>query len=176
MELLYIEDLMDDGFTYVTTVGGFSQPTRVHKKLYGFPNKEFYDKIMEVYGTLDNFSEYISKLRDGIINSSDIPRLEAIGMPSERQIDKMLPNDIKKVMSFIYNMDETCMENRLVDVPEKWITLLDFAVKTLSAVYKRLNNKTIEDAICLGIELKNKLIPLVIGQIKVKAPPHKTVK
>ena len=115
-------------------------------------------------------------IEDGIIKSSDIPRLEAIGMPSELQIDKMLPNDIKKVMSFIYNMDETCMENRLVDVPEKWITLLDFAVKTLSAVYKRLNNKTIEDAICLGIELKNKLIPLVIGQIKVKAPPHKTVK
>ena len=170
------EDLLEDGFSYVTTVGGFRQPTRVQKRLYGFPNKDFYDKIMEVYGTFDNFSDYVNKLRDGIIKMSDISRLEALGMPSDKQIDKMLPEDIKKIMSFIYNMDETCMENRLVDVPSKWITLLDFAIKTLTAVYKRLNNKTIEEAICLGIELKNKLIPLVIGQIKVTAPPHKTVK
>jgi len=145
------EDLLPDGFSYKVVIGGLDNPTEVVKRLYGFPNKDAYDSLMKVYGTLDNFSSEIRQMLHN--NGEHTPKMESI---------YTLADNIRIPIMYIFNLDECVMENDLTDVPEEWMLLLNKALNILRHESEINRNASVLNAIEIGLELQHRLSILSI--------------
>lgn len=155
-------DLSSDGFHYNTVIGGIGQEKSVvAKQLFGFPNRDVYDELMAEYGSLDNFSSHIAKLKAG-----QKPTVEAT-----KFLDKSIPYDVRTAINFIENFDECVMQNGLREVPGKWMELLDFAVKLVN-VWRvdHRSSEEIDDAMLIAEDLKSSLSVLILHKFHAKKP------
>ena len=155
------EDAMsDDGFSYTTAVGPMANQYNIEKRLYGFVNKETFERLMAVYKDMDNFAGTVKKLMNREIKPVDLPKLESVEL--------MQPDEIRSYIMYIYNMDDTCMQNKCWIVPKSWIDMLEFSMKKLQDVYSRLHSQGIEDALFLGKDLRARVTPVTYGQFHIK--------
>ena len=164
--------LCDDGFNYLTQIGPLGNETTIKKMIFEFPNKDFYDKIMDAYGTLDTFSDNIKKLEAGEIKPWDLPKLEAAAL-LDPKITNTLPEAVKTVIWYLYNLDDVAAEHQLCEVPQDWLDRIDFSLTVLAHYPELYTNQDVENAIEIGNDLKCRLIPLTYGQ--TDAPPVKHV-
>lgn len=154
------ESLSADGFRYVTTVGPNENETTETKQLFGFKNKAIYDKLMDIYGGLDNFSRRIKELKAGI-KTEDVRVFNNIPM-----------DDVTIATTYVYNFEDCILENDLSEVPMEWIDLLDYAIQVLEASIKQ-DSKTIQGVLDIAYTLKETVTPIYLGIIHAEKPlPH----
>ena len=160
------EDAMsDDGFTYTTPVGPMGNQTSVEKRLYGFINKATFDRLIAIYNSMENFVSNVNRLKNREITPADLPSLP--GQPKLESIETMQPDEIRSYIMYIYNMDDTCTQNRCWVVPKSWIDMLDFSMKKLHEAYSRLHSQGIEDALFIGQDLRARVTPVTYGQFHI---------
>ncbi|MCQ2210716.1 MAG: hypothetical protein MJZ34_10530 [Paludibacteraceae bacterium] len=156
------ECLLDDGFKYMTTIGPNENSSTEVKQMFGFKNKAIFDKLMDIYGSLDDFSRYIKELKLGIKNEDS------------RIFNNIPMDDINIVTTFVYNFDDCVLEYDLNEVPSEWIDLLDYAINVLESK-KTINNKTIQGVLDIAYNLKGIVSPIYLGVIHAEKPiPHST--
>ncbi|MCF0225147.1 MAG: hypothetical protein HUK20_12835 [Fibrobacter sp.] len=148
------ENLLPDGFSYKTIIGSLDNPTEVIKRLFGFPNKDAYDSLMKIYGTLDNFSSEIRKM----LNDNAEPKMESV---------YSLPKQIDIPIMYICNLDECVMENQLTAIPRDWMDLLDKSVEILKQEAILNNNVSIANAIEIGTDLQQSLTVISLSQFHI---------
>lgn len=154
------ECLLADGFKYVTTIGPNENSTQETKQMFGFKSRAIYDKLISIYGDLDNFSRRIKELKAGIKNE-DV-----------RVFDNIPMDDVSIVTTFVYNFEDCILENDLSEVPVEWIDLLDYAIQVLEASIKQ-DSKTIQGVLDIAYTLKDMVTPLYLGIIHAEKPiPH----
>lgn len=159
-------DMSDDGIHYSITLGIDGTET-FQKCLVGFPNKESYDAIMQLYGSIDAFSQAAKDVLDGVKTADDLPKLES---------EEPLPKDkIRGAVWYIFHLDECCYNNDINEVPPQWIELLNRSMSLLTQYYDRIKTASIDNIIATGHELQCRLAPLVLHRITETSVPHRTI-
>lgn len=79
----------------------------------------------------------------------------------------MAPDERRSYILYIHNMDDTCMMNRCWVVPQDWIDMLDFCIKKLEALIDTERNQSVESALSIGHDLRDRLLPILCGQIHI---------
>lgn len=155
------DDLLADGFSYRTTIGRLGNQTEVIKRLCGFPNKDAYDMLMGVYGTLDNFSKEIRGLLDA----------NKTGAMTESISE--LPRSISIPVMYIHNLDECIMENGFNEVPPDWMDMLNRTMDMLRHIDETSDNESVKNAIEIGADLQRRLSVISLGQFHTEPRmPH----
>lgn len=157
------ENLLDDGIHYYITLG-MDNPEKYKKCMLGFPSKDAYDSIMELYGTLDNFTQTTDDLYQGKITTDQLPKFES---------EEPVPVDkIKAATWYIFHLDECCYYNELNEVPEKWISLLNQSMNYLVKYHHLIKSESIDSIMETGRELQKRLRPLTFHKIHVEPVNH----
>lgn len=156
-------DLLPDGFGYTKKVGLGINAIKVAKYLYGFPNQDMYQKIMDIYGDIDNFVNETRKIK----------QLDRSVLESTGSIPGSLPSQIRILIMFIYNLDDCITENELYEFPPKWIDTLKNTMRMLNQYVINHPSRAVEEAIKLGNEISGKITSLDLHQFKgVPDVPH----
>ena len=79
----------------------------------------------------------------------------------------MAPDERRSYILYIRNMDDTCMMNRCWVVPQAWIDMLDFCIKKLETLIDTERNQSVETALSIGHDLRDRLLPIMCGQIHI---------
>lgn len=157
------EDILPDGFRYNRLIGTGSDAFVEPKQLFGFANKFVFDGLMKIYGDLDNFTKAIKELKAKNAQKSE----------ATLSLDANTPEDIRIVLLYIYNLEECVIENNLYEVPNEWLSLLDYAENTLKTTQCTYSRRAIEDGINTAETLKESLEPVTLGVIRCDEPlPH----
>ena len=156
-------DLMDDGFGYRRIIGVGDDAVEVIKHMYGFPNKDSFDELMNIYGTLDNF----------VAKAKDMAKPENSLFESVNNIPGSLPEAIRMRIMFIYNFDDCIVENDIYEYPQSWFDVLNDVMKILKKYYINHPVRSVEEAIKLGNDILHRVTVLELHQFKAPPPvPH----
>lgn len=156
-------DLMPDGFGYRRKIGVGDAATDVIKYMYGFMNRDTYNELMSIYGSLDNFVTEILKMKE-----PDKHLFESL-----ENIPDSLPKEIRARIMFVYNFDDCIAENDVYEYPQTWLDALNNAMRILKKYYINHPVRAVEEAINLGNDILGRVTVLELHQFKAPPPvPH----
>ena len=156
-------DLMPDGFGYTRKIGLGDAAVRVIKYLYGFPNRDMYMKIMDIYGDMGNFVAEVNKIK----------QLDKTVLESVNNIPGSLPSQVRTLIMFVYNLDDCIIDNDVYEFPPSWFETFHNVMRMLNQYAMKHPCKAVEEAIKLGNDISTRITPLELHQFKGVPPvPH----
>lgn len=155
------DSLKDDGFKYIQQVGVGVNTQLVTKEMYGFANRETYDRIMKDYGDRGTFVKRVSEMKKAWKeNPENKGKFESVLTEAARRAPDTVPTDINSCIIYVYNLDEFHVENDVYEVPPEWHECLEFSIKVLEKYYTEYQSRTVSEAIRVGKDLLGRVTPL----------------